>query len=65
MVNHYSVALKWHDQSGQDGQLILRKVANGIGFGDELRKPLGTIRQAVRGKIKDLLEAHRKTTQYD
>ena len=63
MVNHYSVALKWQDQSGQDGQLILGKVANGMGFGDELRKPLGTIRQAVRGKIKDLLEAHRKTTQ--
>ena len=63
MVNHYSVALKWEDQSGKDGQLILGKVANGMGFGDELRKPLGTIRQAVRGKIKDLLEAHRETTQ--
>ena len=63
MVNHYSVALKWHDQSVQDGQLILRKVANGIGFGDALRNPLGTIRQAVRGKIKDPLEAHRRTAQ--
>ena len=63
MVYHYSVALKWQDQSEQDGQLILGKVANGMGFGDELRKPLGTIRQAVRGKIKDLLEAHRRTAQ--
>ena len=44
VVYHYSVALKWQDQSGQDGQLSLGKVANGMGFGDELRKPLGTIR---------------------
>ena len=63
VVFHHSVALKWQDQSGKDGQLILGKVANGTGFGDELRKPLGTIRQAVRGKIKDLLEAHRRTAQ--
>ena len=63
VVHDYSVALKWEDQSGKDGQLILGKVANGMGFGDELRKPLGTIRQAVRGKIKDLLEAHRRTAQ--
>ena len=63
VVYHYSVALKWQDQSGKDGQLILGKVANGMGFGDELRKPLGTIRQAVRGKIKDLLEAHWRTAQ--
>jgi hypothetical protein len=60
---HYSVALKWQDQSGQDGQLILGTVANGMGFGDELRKPLGAIRQAARGKIKDLLIAHRRTAQ--
>ena len=63
MVYHYSVALKWQDQSGKDGQLILGTVANGMGFGDELRKPLGAIRLAVRGKIKDLLEAHRRTAQ--
>ena len=63
MVYYYSVALKWQDQSGQDGQLILGKMANGMGFGDELRKPLGTIRHAVRGKIKDLPEAHRRTAQ--
>ena len=63
VIYHYNVALKWEDQSGIDGQLILGTVANGMGFSDELRKTLGTIRQAVRGKIKDLLEAHRKTTQ--
>ena len=63
VVYHYSVSLKWQDQSGKDGQLILGKVANGMGFGDDLRKPLGTIRQPVRGKIKDLLEAHRRTAQ--
>ena len=63
MVYYYSVALKWQDQSGQDGQRILGKVANGMGFGDELRKPLRTIRQAVRGKIEDPLEAHRRTAQ--
>ena len=63
VVFHYSVAPKWGDQSGIDGQLILGTVANGMGFSDELRKPLGTIRQAVRGKIKDLLEAHRRTAQ--
>ena len=63
MVYHYSVAPKWESQSGIDGQLILGKVANGMGFGDELRKSLGAIRQAVRGKIKDLLEAHRRPAQ--
>ncbi|MEK9764566.1 MAG: hypothetical protein VW729_17920 [Deltaproteobacteria bacterium] len=63
VVYHYSVALKWQDQSGKDGQLILGTLANGMGFGDELRKPLGAIRQAARGKIKDLLEAHRRTAQ--
>ena len=63
VVYHYSVSLKWEDQSGIDGQLILGTVTNGMGFGDELRKPLGAIRQAVRGKIKDLLEAHRRTAQ--
>ena len=63
MVYHYSVALKWESQSGIDGQLILGTVSNGVGFGDELRKPLGAIRQAARDKIKDLLEAHRRTAQ--
>ena len=61
MFYHYSVALKWEDQSGINGQLTLGTVANGMGFGDELRKPLGAIRQAVRGKIKDLLGANRRT----
>ena len=60
---HYSVALKWEDQSGINGQLTLGTVANGMGFGDELRKPLGAIFQAVRGKIKDLLKAYRRTAQ--
>ena len=60
---HYSVALKWEDQSGINGQLTLGTVANGMGFGDELRKPLGAIRQAVRGKIKDLLGVNRRTAQ--
>ena len=63
MVYDYSVALKWEDQSGTDGQLILGTVANEMGFDDELREPLWAIRQAVRVKIKDLLETHRRTTQ--
>ena len=63
MVYHYSVALKWEGQSGINRQLILGTTANGMSFGDELRKPLGTIRQAVRDKIKDLLEAHQRTAQ--
>ena len=63
MVYHYSVALKWESQSGIDGQLILGTVSNGMGVGDELRKPLGAVRLAARGKITDLLEAHRRTAQ--
>ena len=60
VVYHYSVALKWEGQSGINRQLILGTTANGMSFGDELRKPLGAIRLAARGKIKDLLEAHRR-----
>ena len=63
MFYHYSVVLKWEDQSEINGQLIPGTVVNGMGFGDELRKPLGAIFQAVRGKIKDLLKAYRRTAQ--
>ena len=60
---HTSVSFQWEDGKGASGRLTLGPPLSAMGLGDEVRKPLNSIRMAVREKIRDLLNAQRRQAE--
>ncbi|MBT7205234.1 MAG: hypothetical protein HN867_17370 [Deltaproteobacteria bacterium] len=58
-----SVSFQWEDGKGASGRLTLGPPVSAMGLGDEVRKPLNSIRKAVREKIRDLLNAQRRQAE--
>ena len=60
---HTSVSFRLEDERDTIGWLTLGTTVSAMGLGDEVRKPLNSIRKAVREKIQELLNAQSRQAE--